>query len=373
MTERRINILQIVEGFGWGGAEKKLLELIKCMNHKLFNTVVCSLGLSDHISKEFQNSNIKIVTIGRRSRFDLGVIRKVARLMKEEKIDIVMTTLFYADIIGAFAGKIAGVKAIFSWETISAPEWLIKRRLLPYRFAVHYIDRVIAVSNSTARFLIEKRGVPSDKVTVIPYGVDMKKYNTGKNERFRCELGIRDDEIVIGVVGRLHPQKGHVYLIRSAQNILSECKNIRFVFAGDGDLREELERMIKANGMDKYFIFLGYREDIPDVLKAFDIFVLPSLYEGLPNVILEAMATGKPVVATDVDGSKEAVLDGVTGYLVPKRDTGKLSEKLIELIKDMERARMMGLEGRRRVERYFSLDNQIDSFERLFKSIIDKK
>jgi len=369
-SSRKINVLQLVEGFGWGGAEKKLLELVKCLDKRKFNITICSLGLVEHIRGEFENVGVKVTTISRKKRIDISLILKVVKLMKKERIDVVMSTLFYADIVGALAGKLAGVKAIFSWETISSPEWLLKRRLWSYRFAVRFCDRVIAVSRATARFLREQRGVPASKIVVIPYGVDLKRYTTEENFGIRKKLGLNRDDRVIGVVGRLHPQKGHVYLIRAAEKIVRNFPKVKFVFAGDGDLRSELEELVRTKNLEKNFMFLGYRSDIPDVIKAFDIFALPSLYEGLPNVVLEAMASGKSVVATGVDGTVEAVVDSVTGYLVPVKDTEALSKAIIKLLEDKELAKQMGKRARERVESDFSLEKQVHSFENLYSSFV---
>jgi glycosyltransferase involved in cell wall biosynthesis len=369
-NNNKINVLQLVEGFGWGGAEKKLFELVKCMNREKFHTTICSLGMNDNLQHEAESLGVDIVTIVRKKRIDLSLIPKVAHLMNERQIDVVMTTLFYADVLGPIAGKFSRVKAVFSWETISAPEWLYKRRLWPYRFAIRYCDRVIAVSEATARFLKEKRGVPADKVLVIPYGVNLEKFNLNTKNEIRKEFGLNAKDCVIGVVGRLHPQKGHVYLIDAAVQIVKEFPDTKFVFAGDGDLRHELEERIKARQLEKHFLFVGYRMDIANVMSSFDIFVLPSLYEGLPNVVLEAMASGKPVVATSVDGTVEAVVDGETGYLVQPTDVEALQKALLRLLGDRELARKMGKKGRERVEQIFSLEKQVRSFEELYQSYV---
>lgn len=372
-SNKRINVLQLVEGFGWGGAEKKLLELVKCMDRSKFNTVICSLGLVEHIRDEFENIGVKVYTIGRKKRIDVSLIPRVARLMKDQQIDVVMSTLFYADVLGPLAGRLARVKAIFSWETISAPEWLYKRRLYPYLFAIRFCDRVIAVSQATAQFLKEKRKVAPEKIMVIPYGVDLQKYRNGDNSDIRQRLQLGQDELVVGVVGRLHPQKGHRYLIQAAEKIVTEIPNVKFVFAGDGDLRGELEAQIRSQGLENNFRILGYRDDIPEVMRAFDIFTLPSLYEGLPNVVLEAMACGKPVIATAVDGTVEAVVDGKTGLLVQPADVDALRRSLITLLRDRELAQRMGKNGRLRVETQFSLEKQVQRFEQLYESFVGQR
>lgn len=369
----KIKVLQVIEGFSLGGAEKKLLELADHFDQDRFHTTICSLGLGNEIASEFEklkNTGIDVVRIPRRTRFDFTHVFKVANFMREQKIDVVMTTLNYADVIGLIAGRLAGVKAAFSWETISAPEWLYKRRLWPYLFAIKFCNRVISVSEATKTWLIEKRKVPAEKVEVIPYGVNLEEFNTHDNSNLREELGLGKDIPIVGMVGRLHPQKGHTYLIQAAKLITKKRANVQFVLIGDGKLRSKLESEAEENNLSKNFHFLGFRSDVSQLIQGFNIFVLPSLYEGLPNVVLEAMATAKPVVATPVDGTKEAVVDGETGLLVPQKDPAALAEALLKLIENPEKLQEMGQKGRKRVEEKFSLVKQVQRFEQLYHNHI---
>lgn len=367
----KIRVLQLVEGFNLGGAEKKLKELVESMDRERFHTIVCSLGLGDAIKDEFEalrELGVEVIELKRNHRVDFGLLLQIAKLIKKEQIDIVMTTLFYADVLGPLAGKIGGAKAVFSWETISAPWWLYKRRLWPYRFAIRYCTKVISVSEATKKFLIEKRGVPEKKVLVIPYGVDLEKYYPYKNGKRKDILGISENSPVIGMVGRLVEQKGHVYLIEAAEIVVKRFPTVKFVIVGDGELMEKLIRMVEKKKLAENFLFLGFRDTVPELLRSFDIFTLPSLYEGLPNVVLEAMATSLPVVATPADGTKEAVIDKTTGFLVPVKDEAALADDLIRLLKDHKLAEQMGEQGRHRVEETFSLNNQIQSFENLYET-----
>ena len=369
----KINVLQLVEGFGLGGAEKKLKELIENVDREKFHTVVCSLGLGDTIKHEFEelrNLGIEVMEIPRKVRVDFGLLFKIAKLIKEKNIDVVMTTLFYADVIGPLAGKLGNAKAVFSWETISAPWWLYKRRLLPYQFAMRYCKKVISVSNATAEFLINKRGVPPEKVMVIPYGVDLRKYQLGNGVKKRESIGLSADDKIVGMVGRLVPQKGHVYLIDAAELVIKKFPDVKFVIVGDGELKDQLLEKVRARNLEKNFRFLGFRSDVNELLWTFDIFTLPSLYEGLPNVVLEAMASSLPVVATPVDGTKEAVVDNETGFLVPVKDVEGLANALIKLLSDPALAQRIGKNGRKRVEDVFSLEKQVKSFEELYESYV---
>ncbi|MBN2200416.1 glycosyltransferase [bacterium] len=371
VPQKRIRVLQLVEGFNLGGAEKKLLELVRMMDPARFKTVVCSLGLGDRIRSEFDrlgSAGVEVTVLPRRSRVDPILILRLIRLIRKHRIDVIMTTLFYADVLGPIAGRIAGVRGIFSWETISAPEWLISRRLWPYRFVIRLADGVVSVSRATAEWLHAKRGVPINKIRVIPYSVDLNRFATGEGESVRRRLGIRPRDVVVGMVGRLHPQKGQTYLIQAAPRIIHREPRVRFVLIGDGESRQELEAQVRNAGLEKRFLFLGFRQDVHKILHAIDIFTLPSLYEGLPNVILEAMAAGKPVVATSVDGTKELIEHGKTGLLIPPGNPDRLAEAIIKLIQKREWAARMGREARKNIGKNYSIENQIRAFEELYEN-----
>ncbi len=367
MTKRRINVLQLTEGLGWAGAEKKLWELVHRMDATRFNTLVCNFGMGDYFPEQLERLGLRYVTLKRRSQFDISLVWRLRELIRREKIDVIMSTLFYADFMAALVGKWAGVKAVFSWETISSPLWLIPRRLYPYKAVIKRADQVISVSQATARWLHDERGVAERQITVIPYGVDLERFKNQSNLQLKLQLGIPADAPVIGMVARLQPQKGHIYLFHAIKIVLEKAPQTRLVLVGGGPDREELENLAHNMGLANVVHFLGYRDDIPDLLNTFDIFTLPSLFEGLPNVVLEAMACALPVVATPVDGTKEAVIPDETGILVPVKDPPRLAEALLALLTNPARAREMGQAGRRRVENEFSLELQVKRFEDIYE------
>ncbi len=364
----KIRVLQLVEGMNWGGAETKLVELISHMDRDRFETTVCSLGMGSRIKDRFDELGIPFVSLARRGRIDPKLILDVRKVIRDCEIDVVMTTLFYADVVGALASAISPNKAIFSWETISAPEWLLTHRLWSYRFAMKFCSKVISVSNATADWLVEKRGLRREKITVIPYGVDLDLFCNGRNDGLKSELGFEPEDKLIGVVARLHPQKGHCYLIEAARKIVTEHNNAKFVLVGDGELRHDLEQQVANAGLSDSVSFLGFRRDVRELLRTFDVFVLPSLYEGLPNVILEAMATGLPVVATAVDGTVELVDDGVTGFLVRPKEPAPLAHRISELLGNDELRHAYGAAGRKKVEEEYSLSQQVVNFQNLYES-----
>ena len=364
--DKRIHVLQLVEGFGGGGAERKLLELVREMDETRFRTVVCSLGFTNTLQKEFESLDAKTVTFRRRGRFNPRLFFQLLRLVRREQIDVIMTTLFYADIVGALVGRLAKVKAVFFWETISSPGWLTWHRKWLYKLAAGSCTRIVSVSRATADFVVDKREIPSHKVVVIPYGIDLAAYAPKDGARIRESIGLNRNDPVIGMVGRLQPQKGHRYLVKAMEKVVKTVPDVKVVLVGWGGLQDEIETQIEEAGLKDHFVLLGLREDVSDLLNAFDIFTLPSLWEGLPNVILEAMATAKPVVASSVDGNAELVLDGATGFLVPPKDVDRLADALVHLLTHKDEAARMGRKGRKRVEEEFSLRQQVQRFQDLY-------
>jgi len=368
---KKINVLFIVNGFAIGGGELKVLDLVKGLNqwHKNeFRTVVCSVGQSGPLYQRFVDLGVKTVVFEKKRAFDFSLIGKVARVIREEKVDIVHTTLFYADVIGAVAARIAGVNKIISWEAVTEPYGL--KHLLAYRIASELYTKSVAVSEAIEMKVRREYKVPSKKTMTIHYGVDLEKFTPSDGSGLRKELGINKGDVVFGTVARFTEQKGHRYLIEAAKKVVKSNGSAHFVLVGDGPLREEIEIMIKDMGVEKHFHLLGFRTDVDRLLNSFDVFVLPSLYEGLPNAVLEAMAAGLPVIATAVDGTPEAVLHRETGLLVKSKDSEVLADSILTLCNNEKMRKEFGEKGRLRVEEHFSWQGEVTKFASLYKEIL---
>lgn len=377
-TNQKKNVLQLVNGFGIGGAEKALLELVKRLDRNKYRTVVCGVGHGGPLEQEFTKYADRVIVFPKNFSFDITLVWKVAKLMRQERIDIVQSTLFYADIVGVFAARFAKVPVVISWQTaLGLPSGHLHddrlRHMVTYKFAVRHVDRIIAVSEDIKRFFSEKRKVNADKIITIPYGVDLNRFNKGDGFKKRGELGLNPSELVVGVVGHLTEVKGHTYLVEAAPRICKAFPDIRFLIVGGGPLRDSLQSRVKDLELSPNFLFLGVRQDIPELLNVMDIFVLPSLYEGLPNVILEAMACSKPVVGTSVGGIPEAVQDRLTGFLVPPQDPESLALAITKLLTDRDLAIKMGQNGRKRVEAYFSIEKEVERIQQLYEILFESK
>ncbi len=242
------------------------------------------------------------------------------------------------------------------------------------RLTNRLVDRTIAVSELSRQMHIDNYGVPPDRIVAIRNGVDVSRFGGEfDTTRVREELGIPEGAPVATLVGRLQERKGHTHALKAAPAVRDAVPDARLLFVGKGELESELRAEAEALDVSDFVVFAGFRRDIPDLLASSDLLILPSDNECLPLTILEAMATGLPVVATDVGGVSEEVEDGVTGYLIPPHDTDALAEAMIRVLRSPDRGAKMGEAGRRKVESEFSIEACIGSVVRLYEQLYREK
>ncbi|MFQ6114781.1 MAG: glycosyltransferase [bacterium] len=374
----KIKILQIVDGFRMGGAENKLWELIGHLDRDKFQSMVANVGPSGPLENRFVDLGLPVVQCQRKHSFDISPLFKLRKIMIEHQIDIVQTTLFWADFIGIVAAKMARVPVIISWETVTHdrdPYHYKWQRRAGYKIATQFVDRIVAVSNEIKESLIRRRGLPEELIHVIHYGVDLEKFfPNGTSVALRQELGFRDGEVTLAVIARLEKVKGHQYFIQAFHQLAQRHRNVSTIFVGSGSELGNLENMVHEAGLDGRIRFLGIRKDVSEILNAIDILVLPSIAgEGLPNVVLEAMACGKPVIATTVGGTGEAIRHGENGFLVPPGDVTALEKAIEKIISERDKIPWYGNRARSIAEHEFSLQKQITSFENLYNSLYQHK
>ncbi|NUM43749.1 MAG: glycosyltransferase family 4 protein [Anaerolineales bacterium] len=300
-------------------------------------------------------------------------------LLRNKRIQILETLTHYSNILGILVGWLAGVPIRISSQRntlIGFPKWFLWLDATLVNSKL--VDLMISVSEETRRFCIENEGMFPEKITTILNGINLTEYeNTTEKKnaalQIRSALNIPQNSPVILTVGRLHPQKGHPYLIESAPQILAKFPDSIFVFAGEGDERQSIENHILRLGLPDHFRLLGVREDVPVLLQMADLFVLPSIFEGLPNVVLEAMASHRAVVATKVDGTQEVVVEQDTGLLVPKADPDTLAQAIIFLLQNTAQREQMGLNGYLRVREHFSEELMCQNYEKTILSLLQKK
>jgi len=309
----------------------------------------------------------------------VGVLKETLFLMnlfKKHKIEILHCNDAGSEA-AAFAARILKIPVVimtYHWLATHEGDWL--RRKIE-NLSMRCLDMFIAVSESTKKAWIERTGIKPDHVRVIYNGIDIKKFSVTSpldSSLFKSKLEFKDSDIIIGLTARLTPVKGHQYLIEAAPQIIKEVPNAHFVFTGDGVAREELKEMAKRLGVDEHIKFLGFRKNVAEITAVYDIAVLPSVaLESFGLVLAEAMALGKPVVATNFSGIPEVVTDGVHGFLVPRYDAKALAEAILRLLTNKELTNQMGQAAQKRVHEHFTLERMLRQTFQLYEELCDEQ
>lgn len=346
-------------------------NLAASLDPNQYRAVLC-LFRPGWIQERTESRGVRTYIIPTHGMMDWRWQVQVRTLLQREQVDLIHAHEFDANVQGTLAAMMSRVPLVatvhgknYFWEKL--------RRRVAYRW-VSRRATMVAVSENLRQFIIEKVGVTPGQVKVLYNGVDaLPLYDHVEVDACRKELGIPANNQIVGVVGNLYSVKGHKYLIDGIPAVLKQCPGTSFVFAGRGDLETELRQQVHRLGVDAHVHFLGLRQDIPRILSVLDVFVLPSLSEGLSMAILEAMIAGKPVVATEVGGNPELVLNGETGVLVPPRDSQALAAGVISILTNSGRASRFGENGRRRAEGQFSLQTMVQSYQTLYDECLKSR
>jgi glycosyltransferase involved in cell wall biosynthesis len=289
----------------------------------------------------------------RRGRFDPRILGDIVSLARARGARVLHVHGYAAADFGRLAARAAGARLVLH-EHFADPRMpayqAVADRLLRGR-----TDGAIAVSRSTREFLVRQRFVPEERVRLIWNGVPLEEFAPVPRERalaVRRALGLAEDALVVGTIGRLNAQKGHRFLLDAAALLLPRRPGARVLVAGDGDLMGELRRQAAALGIAGQVVFAGHRTDVPDLLGALDVLCISSLYEGTPLALFEAMAAGKAIVSTSVDGCREVLEDGVTGVLVPPADAAALADGLERVLGDAALRAALGRQALAASRRY---------------------
>lgn len=369
-----INILHVISKLPVGGVENQLLMILRKYDRKKLSPLVCSLSDKGEIGKEIEESGIEVIPLNKlRHRFDWTIVKDIYTLIRTRDIKIVRTHQYHANLYGRLAALLAHVPCIIaSVHNVYTIDKKIHRRIIN-KFLARFTDKVVAVSETVKKDILKYDGLTEDKVSVIYNGIDTNKFLNANGNRVRAELGISSEAPVVGTVGRLTLQKGQKYLIDAVSTLREKFPQIVLLFVGDGPLRDELGNHIRALGIDKNAILLGTRRDIPQLLSAMDIFVLPSLWEGLGTALIEAMAAGKPVIATDIPPLKEIVNSEKVGILVPIKDSKAIASSIELLLCNRVLAENLGKSAKERVLSHFTIDITMNKYVSLYENILRGK
>jgi glycosyltransferase involved in cell wall biosynthesis len=354
-----------------GGAEQQLYELLRNIDTNEFRPIVyCLSEKTEPFGNLIRDLGIELRVLRQRRHFDIARLRELVSLLRRDRIEVLHSFLFKANAYAWPACLFAKVPHLITSVRSCNTELGFLQRWVNRR-AFHSSDVVICNGYAVQSFVARRFGVPIDKSLVIHNGINLRRFETSSEpvttNGHPSSVGTK----VIITVARLVPEKDLQLFIEAAKLVSSEYPKVQFLIVGDGPCRSELMYHVSELRMDGKITFLGERDDVPELLVNADVFWLTSKWEGLPNVVLEAMACGKPVIARDVGACRELINHGETGFLVSTRDAKRFADHTLDLVADPVRARRMGLVGRRIAEEKFSVGSMTKAVERLYCSLIE--
>jgi glycosyltransferase involved in cell wall biosynthesis len=362
-------------GYLAGGGARNVLGIVRGLDNDRFRITVCYLKDSYSEEQNFLEDRFGELNVKVTRRVNL---QSLYGFLQESRIDILHTHSPYSGILGRLVGKAAGVSIILSNQQSIEKTYSLKTRFID-QLTYPLADAVICVSNAVRESLsIAKRLFPR-LISVIYNGIDIS-YVENVVERViikekKKELGLKQDDLLIGNVARLSYEKDHRSLINAMEFVVAQRPTARLLIVGWGELEKELRTQVKRLGLQDNVLFLGHkeREEVLEILAILDVFVLSSCYEGFNLAILEAMAAQKPIVATNIGAFKEAVVDGETALLAQSGNPNALAEAILYYLNYPSRSKAMGLAGRKRVEQLFSSHVMTSQYRQLYEDLIKQK
>ncbi|GJQ60335.1 MAG: glycosyl transferase family 1 [Candidatus Scalindua sp.] len=368
-----LHIVHLVEDLTIGGLEKVLATIALNLNRKKYKVSVWCLregGFFAHKLLE-EGIEVKIVRIAT-ARNPINIYR-LYKLLKIRRFDIIHTHAYSAGTIGRVCGFLAGIPVIIS-HNHSVYAYYKKYNHFVEWILSHITDRIVCVSDMVKRFAIQTQKINSKKLLTIRNGIDDEPLvQDMTTANLRKGWGIPIDHPVVCTITHLEEHKGVVYLIKAASLLLKSRENVTFLLVGNGSLKDSLIKLCMKLNIEKRVIFTGERIDTPEILSLIDVFVLPSIREGLGLSILEAMSHGKPIIATKVGGIPEIVTDGVNGILVPPCNPDALVSALETLLKNKEKREQMGFHGKRICNESFGSKAMVNKIELLYDELLSEK
>jgi glycosyltransferase involved in cell wall biosynthesis len=364
-----------------GGAEMLLLNLCRHLDRSLVQPRLICLREAGLLAAEFRAAGVPVEVLDRTGRYDLRTLPRLVRLLRNDRTDVVLVTHHHraALTLGRLAARLAGVPA----NVVAAHDMDLTKvglRCLP-RHVVETLflsQALVLLAPAQGRYLHAEEGVgryPWRRApeVVIPNGIVLPAAPTPADRaRGRARLGLAGDHVVLGIVARLSPQKAHHVLLRALASLVPGRPRLRLVVIGGGEEESALRRLATELGIADRVLFTGTRRDVPELLAAFDVACLSSVHEGVPLAVLESMAAGLPVVATDCGALRDLVADGEEGFLVPVGDTAALAARLAQLCDGPELRAAMGARARARAEREFAIEHTVQKFQRLFRGLVSR-
>ena len=355
---RKLNVLQVCDHLGWEGSRmhgvKRLFAwMIPRFDPTHFNVSLVSLRKKDLSEETLESSGVDITYL-HKSKFDPATLPALLKVIDRKQIDILHLHGYGATTFGRIAGGMRRIPAILhEHANLTATPWFQK---IADRALEPFTDIAIAVSKSTAEFVINARQVPPDKVKVVYLGVPLEEFSRARSADeiagARAELGLVPGDFAIGTVTRLHDSKGNSFLVDAARVVLDRRPHARFFIVGEGPLQADLEAQAGRLNLGDRFVFAGFARDVARVVSAFDVSVFPSLWEGTPLTVFEALAMGKSILATDADGLVDVLTHDRDALIVPKRNAAALADGLVRMMDEPDLRERLAAEARLTGQQY---------------------
>lgn len=369
----KIRVLHCIETIASGGVEQTRLTLIRGLDRKVFEHKIVCTWAGGPIAEALKNEGVELIVVGPfKHPFQLQKHRKVLSVIKSFKPHIVHGAIFEGMAMAAIGGRIGGVPVVILEET-SEPVTRSVKAIWLQRIFVRLADKIIGISPAVVKYLTEKARLPSNKILLVNNGVQMPRdYEKARVEKIRVDLGIADGDFVIGSVGRIYNEVKRFSDILEAIKLLNRT-DVKFLLVGDGPDLSELSETAIALGLERNFIPVGYQENPSYYYRIMDVFCLPSAHEGFGLVAAEAMLHRLPVIASNVGGLADIVVDGITGLLIPPYSPKAISEKILILLGDSKMREDMGNRGYARAKENYSSDRYCKEINNLYLDLVAKK
>jgi glycosyltransferase involved in cell wall biosynthesis len=378
---QRPRVLHLITSFDVGGTERQAVELLNRIDEKRFDVRLAVLGWRGPLRRQIVERFPYVPEFPLDSFFNANAVKQLLRLretMIENRIAVLHTHDFYSGALGVTAARLCGVKAIAAQRHMR----LSDRRIHDWgtRYIHRLATRLLVNAEGIRDHILKMGGVSPDKIVVIHNGLAAPPHDEmdalSLRERRRAgllaELGLGAGARVVGCVAGLKPVKGHRFLLEAAAKVMEADPRVHLVLVGDGELRDEIAALARRLGIGARTRLLGHREDSAQLAAAFEVAVLASLSEGLPNAVMEAMAAGAPVVATAVGGVPELIEDGVTGFLVPPANSEALAERIEYALSQADLTDSVAMRGRQFIIERFGMERMVAAVERLYDEIIHR-
>lgn len=355
------------------GAEKIILELSKRINKEHFEIMVCTIknDLEDGLLDKVRDIGMQTASLCVENKWQFCKSFRLYKIIKDFNPDIIQSFLFFDNILARIIGKLAGVPIIISGQR-NVPLTIPFLRNLAEKFTISFSNLIISNTNGGKNWLINKFRLNSERVKIIYNGIGLEEIDYIKKDELLKEIGLSGDEKIVGFIGRLERQKGVKYLIDAIRILSDESPSIYALIIGDEKEEDALKKY--ADSLNCNVIFLGWKDNASQYFSIFDMFVLPSLWEGMPNVILEAMWNEMPVIATKVGGNAEIIEDGKTGFLIEPGNSQALAEKILEVISLSESKKQSIIRNaKNKVINDFNIDKTVKEFEDTYLALLSKK